>query len=92
VKASSNRQDCQTFVLHGENHTLGNAVRYLIMKNPETKLCGYSVPHPSQHKINLRIETNNEKDAIEVFRTGLQDLDQVCDHVLKTFDVSIPFG
>jgi len=23
---------CMTFVLHGEDHTLGNALRYIIMK------------------------------------------------------------
>lgn len=89
---------CMTFVLKEEDHTLGNALRYMIMKkwgsytvlqlvqtwmcctwmchvfsycpsrimfsskrficSPEVTFCGYSVPHPSEHKINLRIQTN----------------------------------
>ena len=26
--------------------------------SPDVTFCGYSVPHPSEHKINLRIQTN----------------------------------
>ncbi|CAD0087242.1 unnamed protein product, partial [Aureobasidium vineae] len=40
-----------------EDHTLGNALRYIIMKNPDVEFCGYSIPHPSEAKMNLRIQT-----------------------------------
>lgn len=75
---------CVTFVLKGEDHTLGNALRYIIMKNPEVEFCGYAVPHPSENKINLRIQTKGEP-ATDVLRKGLEDLDSLCRHVLKTF-------
>ncbi|CAI8015438.1 DNA-directed RNA polymerases I and III subunit RPAC2 [Geodia barretti] len=75
---------CVTFVLRGEDHTLGNALRYIIMKNPEVEFCGYAVPHPSENKINLRIQTRGQP-AAEVLRKGLEDLHSLCAHVLKTF-------
>lgn len=74
---------CMTFVLHDEDHTLGNALRYMIMKkyvrslsrdwsctrpltlpnSPDVTFCGYSVPHPSESKINLRIQTSGEHEV-----------------------------
>ncbi|EAL85579.1 DNA-directed RNA polymerase I and III 14 KDA polypeptide [Aspergillus fumigatus A1163] len=46
-----------SFQFEGEGHTLGNALRYAIMKNPEVEFCGYTIPHPSEAKMNLRIQT-----------------------------------
>lgn len=74
----------KTFVLSGEDHTLGNSLRYMIMKNPEVKFCGYAMPHPSENKINLRIQTYGSS-AIDQFRKGLEDLYQLCEVVLETF-------
>ncbi|CAN0209296.1 unnamed protein product, partial [Hapterophycus canaliculatus] len=40
-----------------EDHTLGNALRHVLMENKEVDFCGYSVPHPSEPKMNLRLQT-----------------------------------
>ncbi|KAK3701729.1 hypothetical protein QZH41_018891, partial [Actinostola sp. cb2023] len=77
---------CATFVLHEEDHTLGNALRYMIMKNPEVKFCGYTLPHPSENKINLRIQTHGAP-ATDVLRRGLSELSTLCEHALATFEV-----
>ncbi|XP_076319436.1 DNA-directed RNA polymerases I and III subunit RPAC2-like [Tachypleus tridentatus] len=86
VLPSENEEDetCVTYVLHGEDHTLGNALRYVIMKNPQVKFCGYAIPHPSENKINLRIQTYGQPTS-EVFRKGLEDLYGMSEHILKTF-------
>lgn len=81
-------ETCQTFVFNKEDHTLGNSLRYIIMKNPDTQFCGYSIPHPSEEKVNLRIQTYG-KPATDVLRKGLKDLNSVCEHVLRTFESSI---
>ncbi|XP_072040140.1 DNA-directed RNA polymerases I and III subunit RPAC2-like [Amphiura filiformis] len=93
VSQSSANEDaadstCLTFVLHGEDHTLGNALRYVIMKNPEVQFCGYSIPHPTENKVNLRIQTKGSP-ATDVFNKGLTDLNNVCQHVLSTFERSV---
>jgi DNA-directed RNA polymerase I and III subunit RPAC2 len=79
---------CKTFVLIDEDHTLANSLRYLIMKNPDVLFCGYSIPHPSEAKVNFRIQSKSVP-AIDILEKGLVDLNSVCEHVLNTFEDSI---
>lgn len=81
-------ETCVTYVMHHEDHTIGNSLRYMILKNPEVEYCGYSVPHPSEEKINLRIQTNSQP-AVEVLKTGLVNLQKVSLHVLDTFQEAV---
>ncbi|KAG8419964.1 RNA polymerase subunit AC19, variant 2 [Metarhizium acridum] len=46
-----------SFEFTDEGHTLGNALRYIIMKNPDVEFCAYAIPHPSEPKMNIRIQT-----------------------------------
>ena len=48
-------KSCATYVLIDEDHTLGNALRYMLAKRDDVELVGYSIPHPSENKLNLRI-------------------------------------
>nr|SVE93406.1 EOG090X0LBP [Moina brachiata] len=78
----------KTFILKGEGHTLGNALRTLILKNPDVVFCGYTIPHPSENKLHLRIETRT-MSAAEALREGLRQLQDVCDHILTTFETAV---
>lgn len=89
VQAAGTDRQCVTFVLHEEDHTLGNSLRYMIMKNPEVEFCGYTTTHPSESKINLRIQTRGTLPAVEPFQKGLNELMNVCQHVLDKFEASI---
>ncbi len=53
-----------TFTINEEDHTLGNSLRYVLSRNPETTFVGYSVPHPSEKLINLRLQTRGMTDMI----------------------------
>ncbi|KAH7117150.1 putative DNA-directed RNA polymerases I and III 16 kDa polypeptide [Dendryphion nanum] len=88
-----------SFQFDNEDHTLGNALRYIIMKNPDVEFCGYSIPHPSEAKMNIRIQTyvqpqTNASNAIDgvsvydVLEKGLKDLEDLCDVVLDKFSVA----
>ncbi|PGH03907.1 DNA-directed RNA polymerase I and III subunit RPAC2 [Polytolypa hystricis UAMH7299] len=77
-----------SFQFEGEDHTLGNALRYVIMKNPEVEFCGYTIPHPSEAKMNLRIQTYDTTTVFEVLRKGLDDLMDLCDVVTEKFTVA----
>lgn len=48
---------CATYTFDGEDHTLGNLLRYSLIKNPEVEFCGYSITHPSEHTVNMRLQT-----------------------------------
>ncbi|XP_041359992.1 DNA-directed RNA polymerases I and III subunit RPAC2-like [Gigantopelta aegis] len=81
-------ETCQTFIMEDEDHTLGNGLRYIITKSDDVQFCGYSIPHPSENKLNLRIQTNG-KPATDVLEDGLKNLDKMCQHILKTFESSV---
>ncbi|KAL5696404.1 hypothetical protein EMGR_004940 [Emarellia grisea] len=74
-----------SFQFEGEGHTLGNALRYAIMKNPEVEFCGYTIPHPSEAKMNLRIQTYDSTTAVEALEKGLEALMDLCDVVTDKF-------
>lgn len=58
------------------------------MKNPQVKFCGYAIPHPSERKVHLRIETSGIT-AVEALKKGLQDLHEMSEHILKKFEETV---
>ena len=74
-----------SFRITDEDHTLGNALRYMIMKNPEVEFCGYSIPHPSENFLHIRIQTYGKMTAVEALHKGLADLMDLCDAVEDLF-------
>ncbi|KAL2052548.1 hypothetical protein ABVK25_007108 [Lepraria finkii] len=74
-----------SFEFESEDHTLGNALRYMIMKNPEVELCGYSIPHPSEAKMNIRIQTYEGTTVYDALEKGFDDLMGLCDVVTEKF-------
>ncbi|OAL51361.1 RBP11-like subunits of RNA polymerase [Pyrenochaeta sp. DS3sAY3a] len=77
-----------SFQFDGEDHTLGNALRYIIMKNPDVEFCGYSIPHPSEAKMHLRIQTYNGVNVYTVLEKGLDDLMNLCEVVEEKFTIA----
>jgi DNA-directed RNA polymerase I and III subunit RPAC2 len=53
------RQDADntsaTYSFLNEDHTLGNLLRNVIIKNNNVEFCAYSVPHPSEPVMNVRL-------------------------------------
>ncbi|OXV08205.1 hypothetical protein Egran_04035 [Elaphomyces granulatus] len=77
-----------SFQFDNEGHTLGNALRYVIMRNPAVEFCGYTIPHPSEPKMNLRIQTYEDTTAVDALEKGLDDLMGLCDVVTEKFTAS----
>jgi DNA-directed RNA polymerases I and III subunit RPAC2 len=47
--------------------------------SPRVAFCGYSMPHPSEKKMHLRIQTRSrDYSASMALRQGLEDLIEVC--------------
>jgi len=65
---------CRTFIFHKENHTLGNALRHVLLMNPRVMFAGYSIPHPAEDQMHLRIQTIEDYPAQEALKQALQDL------------------
>ncbi|KAG5982089.1 hypothetical protein E4U55_002303 [Claviceps digitariae] len=67
-----------SFEFTDEGHTLGNALR------PDVEFCAYTIPHPSEPKMNFRIQTYDGA-AVDALKKGLHDLQDVCDVVADEF-------
>lgn len=78
-----------SFQIIDEDHTLGNALRYMIMKNPDVEFCGYSIPHPSENKLNIRIQTYGGMTAVQALHKGLDDLADLCTFIEEDFSTKV---
>ncbi|KAJ9172434.1 hypothetical protein P3X46_015675 [Hevea brasiliensis] len=77
-----------TFSFVDEDHTLANAVRFTLNQDPRVSFCGYSIPHPSDARVNIRVQTTGDP-AREVLKDGCQNLMLMCHHVRSTFDKAV---
>ncbi len=82
---SATGDNCRTFVFKGESHTLGNALRAVLLQNPNVLFCGYSMPHPAEDQMLLRIQTAKGVEAQDCLKKALQDLKSMCEITKETF-------
>lgn len=74
-QADSKRPNCGTFVLHKEDHTLGNLIRLQLLRDNSVRFAGYRMPHPLINDAHVRIETMDAKTSpVNVFDAALADL------------------
>ncbi|KAK9279032.1 hypothetical protein L1049_012707 [Liquidambar formosana] len=85
---SFNDPSAATFSLTDEDHTLANSVRFTLNQDPRVAFCGYSIPHPSEARVNIRVQTTGDP-ASEVLIDACRDLMQMCQHVRSTFDKAV---
>ncbi|CAN4126955.1 unnamed protein product [Withania somnifera] len=81
-------QSKATFSLTDEDHTLANALRFTLNRDPRVTFCGYSIPHPTDARVNLRVQTTGDP-AGEILNDLCQDLTLICENVGDTFDKAI---
>ncbi|CAO3703607.1 unnamed protein product [Rhizopus stolonifer] len=74
-----------TFCFKNEDHTLGNSLRHVINKNRNVDFCGYSIPHPSEAKMNVRIQTTDKTTSVDALKSGLQNLLDMVAHVRDAY-------
>ncbi|CAO2141399.1 unnamed protein product [Urochloa humidicola] len=77
-----------TFSIMEEDHTLANSARFVLNQDPRVAFCGYSIPHPAEKKVNIRVQTTGDP-AKDVLKDALQDLMVMCQHVRGTFDNAV---
>ncbi|KAL3901853.1 MAG: hypothetical protein SGCHY_000270 [Lobulomycetales sp.] len=83
---------CATFAIADEDHTIGNALRYIIMKNPKVSFAAYTLPHPSETRLNLRIQTDGSQSPKDALMKGLDDLEIVFQHLHDSFKAELAGG
>lgn len=53
--------------------------------SPDVEFCAYSICHPSENRLNIRIQTYGGTTAIKALEKGLDDLMDLCDIVAEKF-------
>jgi DNA-directed RNA polymerases I and III subunit RPAC2 len=96
VLGTSSNPNSKTFCIGDEDHTLGNAVRHVLVRDGTHKhrvsFAGYSVPHPSEPVVHIRVQTAHESSipAIVALQSACQTLSDQCDHVLDVLEAVLP--
>ena len=73
-----------TYSFKNEDHTLGNILRYILMKDSNTTFCGYSIPHPSEDIMNIRLQTKSE-NTNDVMSKAMDKTIEISDILSKKF-------
>ncbi|ESQ51464.1 hypothetical protein EUTSA_v10017434mg [Eutrema salsugineum] len=77
-----------SFKLPQEDHTLANAVRFVLNQDPRVVSTGYSIPHPSLECVNIQVQTTGDP-AREVFKDACQELMLMNRHVRSVFEKAV---
>ena len=81
-----------TFVMSREDHTLGNALRFVCMRDARTQFCGYSMPHPSEQRINVRVQTKAGATSAGAFGEGCRALVTMTEVISAAFEAAVERG
>ncbi|CCW71048.1 unnamed protein product [Phytomonas sp. Hart1] len=57
---SSTMANSSLFKLDKEDHTIANLLRMKLHESPFVQIAGYRVPHPTQHRVELRVQTSSD--------------------------------
>lgn len=89
MKVEGENEECGIFELDGEDHTLGNSLRFMLCRDPDVKFAGYSMPHPNEKKVLVQIQVypGRGKTALDALELGLQRLLDVTHTVKSVFRV-----
>jgi DNA-directed RNA polymerase I and III subunit RPAC2 len=81
----------RTIVLGDEDHTLGNALRHVLLaSDANVSFAGYSVPHPADPIVQIRVQTTPNTTALDAFTKACSTLQDQCDIVLEQLEETLP--
>ena len=79
-------ENTATFIILLEDHTLGNIVKMMLLRNPKVRYVAYRKPHPLENKIEIRIQTNGEITPTNALNEALVNLCQDLDDCYREFE------
>ena len=88
ILQEQNDKRCATYVFNNEDHTLGNLLRTILSGHADVEFVGYSIPHPSEPKMNLRLQTLS-KDTNDVLNEGLRTVQNLAKTLRESFTAGV---
>mmetsp|Transcript_13048 Transcript_13048/g.21016 ORF Transcript_13048/g.21016 Transcript_13048/m.21016 type:complete len:142 (-) Transcript_13048:54-479(-) len=80
----------RTFAIGNEDHTIGNSLRHILLQNSKVEFAGYSVPHPAEPVVHVRVQTHGPTTAIQALQESCETLYKQCDLVLSKLEEKLP--
>ena len=62
------------FTIYLEDHTFGNVVKMMLLRNPKVRFVAFRKPHPLENKIEIKIQTNGDLTPLAAFKEALTNL------------------
>lgn len=66
--------NCGTFLIYLEDHTIGNMLRMQLLRDDNVLFAAYRVPHPLEHNLEIRIQTNESSTPFTALYSALTAL------------------
>ena len=79
------QQNAATILVSQQDHTLGNAIRYQLLKNKHVRFAGYKKPHPLEERIEIKVHTDGMVKPEQAVKEACSDLSE------HLSDISIAF-
>lgn len=79
----------RNFKLENEDHTMGSLLTYILNLMPETEFCAYSIRHPTENAIYLRLKVKEGSDVNAVFQKGVKELKNALEVVESKFRTAV---
>jgi DNA-directed RNA polymerase I and III subunit RPAC2 len=80
----------RTFAIGNEDHTLGNCLRHVLVQNAKVGFAGYSVPHPAEPIVHIRVQANEPTTAVQALQEACDTLNKQCEIVLAKLEEKLP--
>ena len=74
VKVSKKGEDYAEIVVEGEEHTLGNLIANYLLRTKGVKFASYSMPHPLERKIVIRVMTDGSITPLDAFKAAVEKI------------------
>eukprot|EP01024_Parvocaulis_polyphysoides_P044164 TRINITY_DN40612_c1_g3_i1.p3 TRINITY_DN40612_c1_g3~~TRINITY_DN40612_c1_g3_i1.p3 ORF type:complete len:143 (-),score=19.33 TRINITY_DN40612_c1_g3_i1:424-792(-) len=74
-----------TFTIQREDHSLGNMIRMQLLEDKRILFAGYRVPHPLEHRLLIKIQTDGSITPAEALEQALKDLLEEYKHIRHKF-------
>lgn len=77
------------FQVYLEDHTLGNLIRMQLLRDEQVLFAGYKIPHPLEHKMEIRVQTASGTTPNEASGRATQGLKSEVERIKKGWDAAL---
>jgi|SaaInlStandDraft_6_1057023.scaffolds.fasta_scaffold53135_2 DNA-directed RNA polymerases I and III subunit RPAC2 len=79
-------ENSTTYLIKDEDHTLGNVLKSTLLSQKGVVFAGYSVPHPSERIVSLRIQTTQEVSTTDALKLASTTIYNTGNAIMEAFD------